>query len=335
MTASEHPGEGPAPEETAVPAQSNAPDVAAAAVDGKQAIVLDGAPAPDEASAPGDATAPAPEQMTPLTSEEAPPATSSTGQPVLPGHGRHEAAPAPPLSAWQTLGKALRPRLTMSQLVAALLCGLLGFALAVQLTADERSSLAGLRQNELVRILDEVTRRGEDLEQQAQTLRGQLAELRSSTDDRAAAIDLALARAEVQGILSGRLPAEGPGVIVRIDEGDTALPGTTMLSVLQELRNAGAEVIELNDVRIVASSAFTDTPQGLMLDGTLLSSPYVWHVIGSADTLTPALEIPGGAMASVRNAGGKGTVTAQKDIRIDAVREPSAQRFATPVAPDQ
>ena len=171
MTVSERPGEGPAPEETAVPAQSNAPDVAAAAVDGKQAIVLDGAPAPDEASAPGDATAPAPEQMTPLTSEEAPPATSSTGQPVLPGHGRHEAAPALPLSAWQTLGKALRPRLTMSQLVAALLCGLLGFALAVQLTADERSSLAGLRQNELVRILDEVTRRGEDLEQQAQTRR--------------------------------------------------------------------------------------------------------------------------------------------------------------------
>lgn len=253
--------------------------------------------------------------------------------PPAPGHGRHEAAPPAPPSAWQTLGRALRPRLTISQLVAALLCGLLGFALAVQLTADERSSLAGLRQNELVRILDEVTRRGEDLEQQAQTLRGQLAELRSSTDDRAAAVEVALERAEVQGILSGRLPAEGPGIIVRIDEGDTVLPATTMLSVLQELRNAGAEVIELNDVRIVASSAFTDTPQGLVLDGTLLTSPYVWNVIGSADTLTPALEIPGGAMASVRNAGGRGTVTADGEVRIDAVREPPAQRFATPVTP--
>jgi len=135
--------------------------------------------------------------------------------------------------------------------------------------------------------------------------------------------------------LSGRLPAEGPGIVVRIDEGDTALPATTMLSVLQELRNAGAEVIELNDIRIVASSAFTDTPQGLVLDGTLLASPYVWQVIGSADTLTPALEIPGGAMASVRNAGGKGTVTADEEVRIDTVREPPTQRFATPVTPPQ
>lgn len=248
-------------------------------------------------------------------------------------HGRHEADSAPPRSAWRTLGAALRPRLTISQMVAAILCGLLGFALAVQLTADERSSLAGLRQNELVRILDEVTRRGEDLEQQALTLRGQLAELQSSTDARAAAIDVALERAEVQGILSGRLPARGPGIVVRIDEGDTALPATTMLSVLQELRNAGAEVIELNDVRIVASSAFTDSPQGLVLDGTLLVSPYVWNVIGSADTLTPALEIPGGAMASVRNGGGKGTVTPRDVVRVEALREPPAQRFATPVAP--
>lgn len=250
-----------------------------------------------------------------------------------PGHGRHEASTAPARSAWGTLGAALRPRLTISQLVAALLCGLLGFALAVQLTADERSSLAGLRQNELVRILDEVTRRGEDLELQAQTLRGQLADLQSSTDARAAAIDVALERAEVQGILSGRLPAEGSGIVVRIDQGDAALPATTMLSVLQELRNAGAEVIELNDIRVVTSSAFIDSPQGLVLDGKLLAPPYVWNVIGAADTLTPALEIPGGAMASVRNAGGKGTVTARDDVRVDSVREPPAQRFATPVAP--
>ena len=253
---------------------------------------------------------------------------------VTEGHGRHEAPPAPPTrSAWRTLAAALRPRMTVSQIVAALLCGLLGFALAVQLTADETSSLTGLRQNELVRILDEVTRRGDDLEQQAQTLRGQLTDLQTSTDDQAAAIDVALERAEIQGILSGRLPAVGPGIVVRIEEGDAPLKATTLLSVLEELRNAGAEVIELQDVRVVASSSFADSPQGIVLDGTALSSPYVWRVIGAADTLGPALEIPGGAMASVRNAGGTGTVTTSDEVRIESVREPAAQQFATPVAP--
>lgn len=283
-----------------------------------------------------------PQQDEPTTSGAAPApvvpaATPATDLPQpQPEHGRHgAAAPGAATSgdAWRTLGRALRPRGTVSQLTAALLCGLLGFALAVQLTADKDDSLAGLRQNELVRVLDEVTRRGNELEKQAATLQEQLAELRASTDDEEALLELVEARAEVQGILSGRLPAEGPGVVLRLTEGTAPLEATVMLTVLEELRNAGAEVIQVNDTRIVASSSFTDSPQGIVLDGTALTSPYVWDVIGDAEALTPALEIPGGAMATVRNAGADGTVTARDTVRVDAVREPPAQRVATPVAP--
>ena len=90
MTASERPGEGPAPAKTTVPDPSDAPDapdVTTAAVAREQTI------APDEDPAPGDEIAP--EQRAPQASETAAPAPSGTGQPVA-GHGRHEAAPAPP-----------------------------------------------------------------------------------------------------------------------------------------------------------------------------------------------------------------------------------------------
>jgi hypothetical protein len=61
--------------------------------------------------------------------------------PVPPHHGSgpaHRAGRA-------RLRGALRPRATRGQLIAAVLCGMLGFAAAVQVRANRDSDLAGLR----------------------------------------------------------------------------------------------------------------------------------------------------------------------------------------------
>ena len=54
---------------------------------------------------------------------------------------------------------ALRAKPSRGQLVAAVLCALLGFAVAVQVRANQDAGLSGLRQTDLVRILDDVTER--------------------------------------------------------------------------------------------------------------------------------------------------------------------------------
>ena len=241
------------------------------------------------------------------------------------------AAPdAAPVGAWATLREALAPRATKAQVLAGVLCALLGFALVVQVRQNSTTDLSGLSQQELVRILDEVTQRTDDLEQQAVELRAQRAELVTGADTQRAAQEAAAARAEAQGILAGRLPAEGPGVIVTLLEGDR-LSATLLVDVLESLRNAGAEAIQLGDNRLTASSYIVDTARGVEVDGTQIEAPYRWLAIGEAETLKAALEMPGGALAALRTAGASTDVRTADSIAIDAIRSLPTPRFATPV----
>ncbi|GGB94593.1 membrane protein [Cellulomonas carbonis] len=254
--------------------------------------------------------------------------------------GVRASSPGPPPQAlpavahsWRRIGRALAPRPTRAQLTVALLSGLLGFALVVQVQQNRSEGLASLRQDELVRILDEVTQRSEELEDEAASLRAQRAELVTGTDTERAAREAARARAEVQGILAGRLPATGPGVLVNIGDPDGSVPASTLYNVLEELRNAGAEAVQLNDLRLTASSYVVEGPDGVVVDGTEARAPYRWRAIGDPDTIIPALDMPGGAMAQVRNAGGTADLRAAETVAVDATRDVSEPRFATP-APD-
>lgn len=249
-------------------------------------------------------------------------------------HGRHEAAATPSAGSsggWSKLGHAMRPQLTRSKLLAGLLCALLGFALAVQVSQTQEQQLSSLRQSDLVRLLDEVTQRANELEERVATLQSTRDELKSGSGQQQAALELAQKQSESQGILSGRLPAEGPGIELSIVEPGQPLTAPKMFNILEELRNAGAEVIEVNGVRLVTSSYFEDRDGGIVVDGQKITSPYRWKVIGDPSTLETALEIPGGAMATVRTAGAVPTITQKELVTVDATREPQAPQFATPV----
>jgi uncharacterized protein YlxW (UPF0749 family) len=243
-------------------------------------------------------------------------------------------AQAAPSSAWRTLLRSLRPRTTRSQLLAGLLCGVLGFAVVVQVRQNQVEGLSTLPQSELVRILDQANQRTAELEREAAALETTRQELLSGSDQQQAALEAATEAAATQGILSGRLPAQGPGIELVVNDPEGRVPALTLFNVLEELRNAGAEAVQLNDHRIVASSYFVDTSDGVEVDGEVLEPPYRWIAIGDPDTLGPALEIPGGALSAVRNNGGTGTPRARTLVEVTATRAVPEPRFATPVPAD-
>lgn len=217
-----------------------------------------------------------------------------------------------------------------SQALIAVLLAILGFALVTQVRLAQGSSLSTLRQEDLVRLLDESTQRNEQLEAEQAELLAARAELLSGVDSRRVAEEAAAERAVVQGILAGTVPVEGPGILLSIEDPDASVRALTLVNVLQELRNAGAEAVEISGVRLVASSWFTDAAGGVIVDGTLLEPPYEWIAIGDAQTLAVALDIPGGALAAVRNAGGSATVEQRDLVEVLAVTSVPEPRFATP-----
>ncbi|MCT1429213.1 DUF881 domain-containing protein [Brachybacterium muris] len=231
--------------------------------------------------------------------------------------------------AWRNLRGTLIPRANWSQVIVGLLCFLLGLSIVAQVGQREEDSLQGASQQELLRLLDESGRHVDSLEDENAELDRTLSTLEAGQEDDAAAQSAAAERLEDLEILAGTIPAHGRGVRVTIADPTGSVSTGTVLGVVQELRNAGAEVLQIGPVRVVASTAITTSADGgIVVDGTVVPSPYVIRAIGDPAVMEPALKIPGGAADSVTSAGGTFTVMAEDELEIDAVRELSEPQHA-------
>jgi uncharacterized protein YlxW (UPF0749 family) len=238
----------------------------------------------------------------------------------------------PPAGGWRRLGAGFRPRASRGQVLGGLLCGLLGFALVVQVGQTADADLAGLRQSDLVRILDDVSERSDRLRQEAAELEATREELLSSSDRLEAARQQAQEQVDVLGVLTGTAPAVGPGI--RLTLVGTDIEASTVLDVIQELRDAGAEAIQVDDVRVVATTAFVDRPGGgVAVDGTAVDSPFTVLAIGDPQTLSAAMSFPGGVVQTVEKAKGSARVEERDEVRIDALRAPEQPQYARPADP--
>lgn len=242
--------------------------------------------------------------------------------------------PRPPRDArhaWARLRRAGSPRPTRSNLLAALLAGALGFAIIAQVRQTSIEGLENLREDELVRIFADVDQDGEQLAGEISNLQSSLDLLQSRTTSEEEAQRAAQERLDSLEILAGTAPAEGPGITLTIRDPLGGVRAPTILDAVEELRNAGAEAMQIGDVRIVANTWFTDTTEGLSVSGTVLTPPYVLKAIGDSNTLAGAMEIPGGVTATVRRAGGDAAVEIEDEVTVDALLPLQTPQYAQPV----
>jgi uncharacterized protein YlxW (UPF0749 family) len=223
----------------------------------------------------------------------------------------------------------------------AFLALLLGFGVAVQLRAtSEDELLSRASRQDLVRILDGINQRADALEQEVSDLESTRRELASGQASTQAALDAANERATTLGILAGTVAATGPGITLRIADPDHVVPASALLSAVQELRDAGAEAMQIagsgdgagagGPVRIVVSSWFVDADAGATVDATTLAPPYTITAVGDASTLATALGIPGGLVEEVSTLGGTATVAEADRVVVDAVVTLAPPEYARP-----
>ncbi|MFF3822109.1 DUF881 domain-containing protein [Streptomyces bluensis] len=222
------------------------------------------------------------------------------------------------------------PRVTRAQLIVALLLFGLGFGLAVQVASnsDNDSALRGARQTDLVRILDELDDRTQRLEEEKQGLEDQRTELENSSDQAEEARKQTVEKERKLGILAGTVAAEGPGITLTINDTKGTVEADMLLDAIQELRAAGAEAIQVNGVRVVASTYLTQSGKGITVDGNKITQPYRFKVIGKPQDLEPALNIPGGVVQTLEKEQATVTVERADKIIVDALRAPERPDYA-------
>lgn len=217
----------------------------------------------------------------------------------------------------------------------AIACGLIGLLMVAQVRATEGigDRLAIEREENLARILSELTAQSDRLQSEITELRLTLVEFETSAEAEDVALRSLQRRFDDLRVLIGAAPAEGQGVVLRVADQSGRVTQDLLVDTVQELRDAGAEAIAVNDVRLVASSAFSTRNERLVLDGQPIGPPYRLAAIGPADTMASALEIPGGALDALRVIPGVAAdVSTRDEMDVPAVADVGAFVYATPVA---
>lgn len=264
-------------------------------------------PAPSEPTRP-ESTSPettaAREAATEATS--GPKTTSGPGT-STDGLDHASAAPHPhahrrPLDGRRILRDFLRPR--RAQVVLAVALCLVTTAAVLQIRnrgADQE--FASLRRDELIGVLDQLNTSNNELRGQISEREATRRRLQSGADSRRVAEQEAATRISELQILSGQAPAQGPGVIITINDPSGKVTYPMLLNAVEELRDAGAEVLDINGHRVVVNTWFANQGDAIVLSGQVLHAPYVISAIGGPRTLEEGARFRGGLVSQVEASG--------------------------------
>jgi uncharacterized protein YlxW (UPF0749 family) len=219
----------------------------------------------------------------------------------------------------------------------AILAAAVGFLLVTQFREQERFTqrLEAESEGDLARILASLNSETDSLREEIASLKLQLLTLQTSSARDAAAVRAAREQLTALEVLAGTAAAHGPGVVVRITDPSRTLRYDTFVDIVQELRDAGAEAIAINEHRVGVQSAFTQDGDAVVLDGARLTAPYRVVAIGEPDTLDAGLAIPGGVVDTLAAARGvEVVVTRQADVAVPALDAPPSFQSARPVTSD-
>ncbi len=153
-----------------------------------------------------------------------------------------------------------------------------------------------------------------------------------------------LTRAET---IAGLTDVSGNGVIVTIkdgsgqnvggvlyDDGYGIVHDSYLLTILNELRAAGAEALSLNNERILATSEIRCVGPTVSVNNTKQAAPFEIRAIGNPDTLENALRMPGGAMEQAGFYGVEVSIKKSNKLLIKKYTGASTFKYAQTVEPE-
>ena len=238
-------------------------------------------------------------------------------------------------------------RRSKGELAVVVVCATVGFLLAAQLRTVQLTGAAdqatAVRLETLQDLYNELTAQRDGLAEQVNQLQGELALYRDQAASGQAGSEALRAELDQLEITAGLTDVEGPGVTVILedsssanltgDEADYLIHDSDLLSVINELRSAGAEAISLNGERILATSEVRCTGAVVTVNGRRYAAPYIIFAIGDPDTLYSALTMRSGVVDVLSQWGISVKVTASDLLLIPKYNGSIDYQYARSVVP--
>jgi uncharacterized protein YlxW (UPF0749 family) len=184
-----------------------------------------------------------------------------------------------------------------SQLTLAAVAFVLGILVVVQLRSQTGgSALEAVSTQNLTTLVANLNSQNDRLRTEIATLTDQLDELHADQATGATSVDqIASDLARIRA-WTGLDPVSGRGVMITIGG---RIEAGAVQELINELRNAGAEAIAIEDFRVVSGTTVSGEPGSLDVDGFVLGNPFRIRVIGTPETLVGSLTRAGGIVAQL------------------------------------
>ena len=184
-----------------------------------------------------------------------------------------------------------------NQLTIAAVAFVLGLLVIVQLrTQASGAAFAGLSSQELTVLVANLNDRNDGLRGEIGTLERELATLSANTQRGEASVDELRADLRRVRLYAGIDPATGPGIVITIRG---PVDGSGVEDLVNELRNAGAEAIAVESIRLVPGVVTMGAAGAVTVDGVSLGDSFELSAIGAPDKLTGSLTRSGGIIAQL------------------------------------
>jgi len=233
---------------------------------------------------------------------------------------------------WESLVRPGR-----GQIIAAVILFVVGLGGVMQIRINNADdTYTNARREDLIQLLDGLGSESRRLESEIAELEQTRTELQSGADTQRVAREEAEKRAEELSILAGTVPAEGSGIRLRIADPSGKVDADVLLDAVEEMRDAGAEVIEVNNtIRVVGSSWFGSDGHGLVIDNKPVTRPITFEVIGDPHSLEEAARFRGGLVSEITgpNIGGQVQIDQEERVVVESLHAATPNQYAQPASP--
>ena len=215
-----------------------------------------------------------------------------------------------------------RADITAVTIVVFIVCIVLVGVMLMQFRTVEQTDITeieNMRESELREALVDWKTKYEEVDSQLAEVNERIEEYKKTINDNEASSELVDEELKESNILVGKTDVYGPGVIVTLNNtSDFQYIAEDLIELVNEVRNAGAEAISINGIRVLANTDIVDLFDYSVIGINLqrIESPYVVKAIGDKEYMSSVLNLKGSGFVDRYNTLGR-SVSLEIENRVE------------------
>lgn len=231
-------------------------------------------------------------------------------------------------------------------IVIGLLALFIGLVISIQITTTQGSDQGGLipvaKAQGYLEDLKKVRAEKDAALQELNELEERLAEIEKEKSDEDFFLKGVVSDLEKYKMAAGVVDVRGPGVTVTVDDplpteelsGDYSvimLRYELLLSLVNKMKDAGAEAISINGQRIIVTTEISLAGDNVNINTVPTAPPYIIKAIGNPETIESTITIRFGIIEQMKSYGLRINIVKQDEVKIPRYSGILKYRYAEPV----